>query len=470
MARALSTFLVSFLAAGTANVFLDLSLDARTFAFAALLSVLTCLVFAAVPVVRAARTQPAGALASGGRSGTSGRERAGVRRALLASQIALSLALLMGTLLFARSLRSLETLDAGFQQHGMLIASVSFSGLQLPADRAAGFRKEILERVRSTPAVDAAAEVVIVPLAGGNWNNRVWMDGSDAQHARVVFRNMIGTEFFRTSRTALVAGREFDERDLTPSAPKVAVVNEAFARAFAAGPQIVGQRLWLEPTPSEPSAAYEIVGLVKNTKYRDLREDFKPVLFVPLSQAALRSTVDQLVIRSRVPAEALVPSLRATLDGVSPKMRYSFRVFDTVVQGVAAAGTPDGVARRPVRRAGGDPHRAGPVRRDLVHRGAAHERDRHPDRAGGGPPRRHRADPARGGGGAGAGSRGRNAAHARRRPGGGGAAVRARRVRSAVARDRRRRAGARRRRRQLPAGAALSSVDPFIALRRTDQH
>jgi predicted permease len=331
VARVLSRYLVAFLATDGASVLLDLPMDVRTFAFAAALSVLTCLVFASVPVLRAMSTQPSAALVAGSRSVTSGRERVAARRVLLASQIALSLTLLVGTLLFVRSLRNLETLNPGFQQHGMVIASVSFANMKLPPDRAIGFRRDILERIRATPAVEAAAEVVIVPVSGGNWNNRVWMDGSDAGQARVTFRNMIGTDYFRTLRTALVAGREFDERDLGSSS-RVAVVNEAFARAFGLGAQIVGKRVWLETTPSEPSAPYEIVGLAKDAKYRDLREDFQPVLFVPMSQAALKTSGDQLVIRSSAGSDALVPSVRRTLEAVSPQMRYSFRVFDTLVK------------------------------------------------------------------------------------------------------------------------------------------
>lgn len=297
-ARWLSRLLVSFLAADGASVALDLPFDGRTFAFAALLTVVTCAVFASIPVLRAARTQPALALAAGGRSLTTGRERNGARRILLASQIALSLALLMGTLLFVRSLRSLEALDAGFQQHGIVIASVSFAGLQLAPDRAPGFRREVLQRVRALPAVDAAAEAVIMPLSGGNWNNRVWADGADSARARVAFRNMVGPGYFHALNTPILVGRDFDDHDLAPASARVAIVNEAFARDLSLGPRPVGRRFWLETTPSEPSAAYEVVGVVKNTKYRDLREDFQPVMFFPMSPAALRSSLDQIVIRS----------------------------------------------------------------------------------------------------------------------------------------------------------------------------
>jgi ABC-type antimicrobial peptide transport system permease subunit len=110
------------------------------------------------------------------------------------------------------------------------------------------------------------------------------------------------------------------------------VVNEAFAREFGLGSHALGQRLWIEATPFEPRAAYEIVGVAKNTKYRDLREDFQPVVFLPLSAAALKRPVGDLVIRSSASTDVLVSSVRSTLAAVSPQIRYSFRVFDAVVQ------------------------------------------------------------------------------------------------------------------------------------------
>jgi len=114
LARALSRFLVSFLATGDDPTFVSLHQDLRIFAFAAALAILTCLVFAAAPVLRAARTDPGEALKSGSGSLTGGRGRIGLRRVLVASQFAVSLALVMGTLLFAGSLRNLKTRTPDF--------------------------------------------------------------------------------------------------------------------------------------------------------------------------------------------------------------------------------------------------------------------------------------------------------------------------------------------------------------------
>jgi predicted permease len=244
----------------------------------------------------------------------------------VASQIAIALTLLVGTLLFARSLRNLRTLDAGFDPHGVLFADVTLSN-----GNAAETRKELLNRVRAIPTVQGAAEVGIVPLTGENWNNRMWMDDSDGDHARVAMRNMVGPDYFHTLKTPLVAGRDFEERDLTGTA-RVAVVNEQFARLFAGGSDLVGRRVGIEPTPYEAQTALEIIGVVKDTKYRDLREEFQPTLFVPQSQGLLKSSRMRMMIRCNASPAALIPAVRKTIAAISPGAQYSFRVFDTWVE------------------------------------------------------------------------------------------------------------------------------------------
>jgi len=331
LSRSLSRFLVSFLVSERDPTFVALPQDFRVFAFTAALAILTCLMFASTPVLRAARTDPGEVLKSGSRSVSSSRQRLGIRRVLVASQIAVSLVLLMGTLLFVRSLRNLKTVDPGFQTHGILIAEIGLSDQNVPPARALSFRREVLQRLRAIPGVEAVAQATIVPLVGANWNNRVWLDGSDLEHARVSLRTMIGPDYFRTLRMRLLAGRDFDERDLA-SLSKVAVVNEEFAREFLGGRDALGKRFWIEATPYEPQTVYEIVGVTKNTKYHDLREDFHPVMFLPLSHAALAEPEGRFMIRSSAGADALIPSVRTTLIGISPDMRYFFHVFDTWVE------------------------------------------------------------------------------------------------------------------------------------------
>ena len=328
LAQMLSRFLVSFLMTADDSTFVNLRLDWRVFAFSTLLAFLTCILFSLAPALHATRTDPGDALKSSHRSMTPGRDRVSLRRLLVTSQIALALVLLTGALLFVRSLRNLMTLDPGFDPRGILIADVNFSGMRLPAARANAFHNQLLQTIRSIRGVQSAAETTIVPLTGAGWENRMWMEDSDFQHARVVRRNMVGAAYFHTLKTPLLAGREFDQRD--SNSTKVAIVDQNFARLFTAGRNPIGLHFWIESTPYIPQTVYEIVGLVQNAKYRDLREDPQPVVYLPMAGPMLESSEARIMIRSG--PRSLVPELRAALAGVSPDIGYSFRLFDTQIQ------------------------------------------------------------------------------------------------------------------------------------------
>jgi putative ABC transport system permease protein len=331
LSRALSRFLVSFLNTQGNAVFVDLQQDWRVLAFTAGLAILTSVLFGLTPAWRAAQTAPGEVLKSGSRGMTAGRERFSLRRILVSSQIAISLVLLAGSLLFVESLRTLMTLETGFRQDGLLIASVGFSRVDLPQDRLPGFRREMLDRLRAIPGVNGVTETDQVPVGGGQTSNALWMDGHSREGADNVHRSFIGAAYFKTLGTPLLAGREFDDRD-TSTSTKVVVVNEAFARKFTSGANPVGKRLWIEATPSSPQEVCEIVGLVRNTKYGDLREDFKPIAFSSLNQTPKPITDSRIMIRSTASLEPLVEAVRATLREMNPDIRYAFRTFPTVIR------------------------------------------------------------------------------------------------------------------------------------------
>ena len=292
--------------------------DWRVFAFTASWALLTCLLFALAPALRATRADPGDALKSGVR-GTAGRERFGLRRILVATQIALSLVLMVGALLFVRSLRNLMTVESGFEENGILIASVNDGRLDSPA-RLATVRRELVDRLRTIPGVDAAAETGSIPAGGDSWSNMMWMDGSDARQAREISRGMVGAGYFHTIGTPLIAGREFDDRD-TGTSPSVAIVNQAFVETFSLGPNPVGRRFWIEKTPFVPQTVLQIVGVAKNSKYRDLRQDVPPLVFIPMSQSPSPLQSGRFLIRSRGRLDALTPSIRRTIADLNPNLR-----------------------------------------------------------------------------------------------------------------------------------------------------
>jgi predicted permease len=328
LAQSLSRFLVSLIVTGNDPTFIDLRPDWRVLGFAMLLAVVTCVLFALTPALRASRTDPGDALKSGSRGMTTGREGLSLRRLLVSTQIALSLVLLTGALLFVGTLRNLLVVNPGFDPHNVLIADISVKGVHLPPGQAQSFRREMIERVRAIPGIQAVAQTAVLPVSGANWNNRMWMDDSDFAHARVAFRSMVGAGYFHALHTPVLAGREFEQHDMDPPR-NVAIVNQEFARQFNNGRNPVGRHFRIETTPALPETSFEIVGLTADAKYHDLREDAPPVVFIPLAPQLLNGTNTRLVIRSSVNRDALTSAVRSTLTQISPGISYTFRVFDT---------------------------------------------------------------------------------------------------------------------------------------------
>ncbi|HMD32560.1 MAG TPA: ABC transporter permease, partial [Candidatus Acidoferrales bacterium] len=331
LAGGLSRFLIAFLSTKGNPLFVDLATDWRVLGFTAALAVFTCLLFGLTPALRATAFSPAEALKSGSRGSTAGRERLGLRRILVCTQVALTLVLLVGALLFTRSLRNLVTVDAGFQQDGILVTNVDLSALKTPADRRAEYKRQLTERLRAIPGVESAAEAMIVPLSGNGWNRTVETQQPVGKDQRTAELNRVGPGFFRTLGTAFLAGRDFDDRDAA-GAPRVAIVNQTFAKRFLGSDNPVGKsfRFLVETSDAEP--LYEIVGMVRDTKYGDLREDFGPLAYFPIAQNDKPDVDDTFVLRSTLPLGNLQSSVKGALREASPEIQMSFQVLHTMIQ------------------------------------------------------------------------------------------------------------------------------------------
>jgi putative ABC transport system permease protein len=330
LARGLSQFLVAFLSTGANPVFLDLTPDWRVLAFAIGLAVLTCLLFGLAPAIRATRMEPGIVMKTGGRGMTASRERFSLRQALVVAQVALSLVLVAGALLFSRSLGKLLTVETGFQREGVLAARVSFQRLQLTRDRMPVFKDELLEKVRAVPGVESAAVAHELPLR--DWGGAsAWMDGQNATQAKDTSLSRIGPDYFKTLQIPLLAGRDFDSRDKV-NTPNVAIVNEAFAREFLGGRDPVGHRFWIAATPGEPDTPFEIVGLVGNTKYENLREEFVPIAYYASAQDEGSGAGIQVLIRSRLPQGETVAAIKHVLNEVSPSLSVRFDDFKPMIE------------------------------------------------------------------------------------------------------------------------------------------
>src|SRR5262245_12310825 len=199
IANALCQVLLSLLAADAPGVVLRLSPDWRILGFAIAMAVGIIVIAASIPLRDIARTDPA--LARGRQPSASG-DPFWARRTLLAAQIALSFVLLVAAGMFVRSLRHLETLPPGFEPRDIIVADVSFADVQVPSAQVIARRRDLLERVRRIPLIDAASEELILPVTGGNWNSRMWIDGSDRNGAQPLMPNKVGTDQFRHPQPA----------------------------------------------------------------------------------------------------------------------------------------------------------------------------------------------------------------------------------------------------------------------------
>ena len=330
LAQFLSSYLVRFLTTADNPLYVDLGADWRIFGFTAALAVLTCLLFGLMPALRATRANPATLMKASGRGLTDGRERFGLRRILVVAQVALSLVLLVGALLFVRSLHKLLTLDAGFQESGVLVTEVNFSALNYPPQRWHELQSEILHRIRLLPGVEQAGATFIVPISGDRANHTFRVVEAHSPATLVSNFSAVSPGYFRTLRTPLLAGRDFNERD-TANAPKTAIVNESFIRQFMNGVNPIGRHIRLETGPGEPENIYEVVGLTKNAKYVQINEPFSPTVFTALDQVAKNEPGAEILSRSNVASSSQVAAIKREMAAMNPAMVLDFYTLQSEI-------------------------------------------------------------------------------------------------------------------------------------------
>ncbi len=333
LAGTLSASLVSFITTADQSVVLDLGLDWRVLCFTATLGVLTCVLFGLAPALKATRIGADSVLKTAGRGITAGRERVGMRRALVVCQVALSLVLLIGALLFARSLQNLLHVNPGFRGNGVVVAGIDMRQLHVPVESRRAARLSLIERLRALPGVESAAQVAIVPISGNSWGNVVWVEAGGSRRSVDAAFNQAGAGYFATLGIPFVAGRDFDPALDTPSSPLVAIVNEAFARELLNGANPVGTRFTVEATPTRPERIFQIVGFVKDTKYESLRENVSPGVVIADSQEPRLGEFPRVVVRSSLPPERVTAAITRSLAELSPLIGVTYSLLDAQIAG-----------------------------------------------------------------------------------------------------------------------------------------
>ena len=328
----LTKFLVAMIATQGDPLTLDLSPDRTVVAFAVVLAILTCLLFGLTPAWRATRVDAVESIRSKARGLTGNRGRFGLRQFLVVSQVALSLVLVVGALLFSGTLRKLLGVNAGFSQNGVLITDVDFRRVPMPATRRIAYKQDLLAKLRALPGVDGAGEVSILPLSGSSTSNSVWIDGDHGKSKVQAYFNWVSGGYLKAMGMGLLSGRDFGVHD-SAATPRVAIVNQSFARKLGMGENPIGKRFRRENTPTEPEIEVEVIGLVADTKYLALREDFQPIVFLSTDQNAGSRPGAEFAIRSSAPLPDTITQVRGAISGASPDITIDFQSFADFVGG-----------------------------------------------------------------------------------------------------------------------------------------
>jgi len=299
-----------------------LTTDWRVLSFVVAVGLLTCIIFALAPALRSSGMQPGAALKAGSGGTTADRSRFSLQRFMVVFQVSVSLVLLVGALLFVRSFRNLVKVDPGMREHGITVAFLGYWQSPLAKERWADFQSELLEEVQAVPGVLSAATTTRVPLDGGSWEHGVRV-GSIQAMSKFTW---VSPDYFATMGIPVVKGRGFMKDD-TATSPRVALVNQTFVRRFLAGANPIGQTLLTSPEPDYPATRYEIVGVIPDTRYKDLRTETPPMTFAPATQFPGQGPWCHVIIYSNLPPATIMATVKRFLAEKHPDVVAEFSDF-----------------------------------------------------------------------------------------------------------------------------------------------
>ena len=300
-------------APGTVPRASEIGIDGNVLLFLLALSVVTAVIFGVLPALQMSRSMPIASLRDGGRGMRSGLARRGLRQALVVSEVALAVVLVVGASLLVKSFWKMQRVDPGFVPDRMLLVQI-----QLPqsryrgyaeGDRVRAFYADLSSRLAARPEVQSVAVAMQHPLAPG-WTSSFTIEGRDPPPAGQEPESSIRPVtpgYFRAVGAKLLRGREIAESD-GPNAPGVVVINEAFARLHFPNEDPLGRRIlraaWWKGMPS----SYEIIGIVADERFNGPRAPADPATYFALSQFTFND--NWLLVRTKNDPTAFVPTLR----------------------------------------------------------------------------------------------------------------------------------------------------------------
>lgn len=285
---------------GWGQATLNVTPDPRLLGFTFAVSLITGVLYGIAPALKSTKPDLIKSLKEDS-PGAAGPSRVSLTNALVVMQVALSLVLLIGTGLFVRSLGQLHDIDSGFRADNTLIVTVDPSRNGYKGQRLRDFYERLRPQIENLPGVQSASLANITALGGSRWNGDVSVEGYEwkADEKKYVDMNAVGPRYFETVGIPLLQGREFRDEDNPPYSldppekftppveapeppgPRVAIVNESFARHFFEGRNAIGGHFATDEN-YKAEKAYEIVGVVKDAHYFGLREALEPMIYLPV--------------------------------------------------------------------------------------------------------------------------------------------------------------------------------------------
>ena len=293
------------------------SISASVIVFSAVLSIITGIVFGLFPALHSTRDDLISAIRAGAGQIAGGRAAARFRAGLVTAQIALSMGLLIMSALFLKSLMNVSRVDLGLRIDNIATFQIVPQRTGYDSVRSAVLFNRVEQEFAVMPGVTGVTAGMVPLLSGDNWGNSVHVQGfpcgpdidCDSRY------NEIGADYFKTFGVQLVAGREFTTADQL-GAQRVAIVNEAFARKFKMGNDVVGKFMGDD---DNDSLNVQIIGLVRNVKYSQVKDSVPPVYYRPWRQDAGTGSL-HFYVKSSLPPAQILGTLRATMKRIDPNL------------------------------------------------------------------------------------------------------------------------------------------------------
>jgi len=297
----------------------SLTIDPIVMLFAAALAIGTGVLFGLFPALHSTRPDLISSLKGQSGQPSGARSASRFRTSLATAQIALSMALLVSAGLFTRSLFNISRVDLGLQADNVVMFQISPARNGYKVEQTRQLFERVEDEIGALPGVTGVSSSTVPLLSGSNWGSDVAVEGFKAgpdtdSNARF---NEVGPGYFPTLGIPLLAGRDFTRADVL-TAPPVAIVNEAFAKKFNLGRDAVGKRM--SNKGSNTPLTMEIVGMVKNAKYSDVKREIPPLFFIPYRQDENIGQINFFVRTGSDPERFLsnIPKVMARLDANLP--------------------------------------------------------------------------------------------------------------------------------------------------------